>query len=299
MMATQAKYAEGSASYKVYSDTIAQRQADLERRVLADKSVTADQYSRLAALQTGGENSAQGVALDRRAADLNIPQSDIVASQAEFEGWIKQNGKLLRNSKWRGQIDGIRSMYAGLLESEGGVGSKEGLREAEAAIKKFKGDSILDQGKTFGQRFKDAFGDVASRLAPFMINLGQQAGKAMIQNVEQIDSAMTELRKVTNNSEAEYKQFRRNAAQTAVEVGTTQKELINSSADWARLGYSLSDSETLAKVSTIYTNIADGLTGGIDQGTQHMISTLKGFNKSADDAENIADVFNEVGKYIA
>lgn len=55
----------------------------------------------------------------------------------------------------------------------------------------------------------------------------------------------------------------------------------------------------MARISTIYTNIADGLEGGIDQGTQHMVSTLKGFNMSADKAEHIADVFNEVGNKYA
>ena len=66
-----------------------------------------------------------------------------------------------------------------------------------------------------------------------------------------------------------------------------------------KCGYSLSDSEGLARVSTVYTNIADGLTGGIDQGTQHLVSTLKGFNMQAKDAEHIADVFNEVGNRYA
>lgn len=67
-----------------------------------------------------------------------------------------------------------------------------------------------------------------------------------------------------------------------------------------KCGYSLSDSESLAKISTIYTNIADGLgENGIEQGTQHLVSTLKGFNLQAKDAEHIADVFNEVGNRYA
>lgn len=53
--------------------------------------------------------------------------------------------------------------------------------------------------------------------------------------VKEIDIALTELRKVTNQTEQEYKQFLNTMSQTAGVVGSTVKDLTSSAADWARL----------------------------------------------------------------
>ena len=147
----------------------------------------------------------------------------------DFLAWKNQNGRAHkaygdRISEVDDLIDNIRS---------------EGDRKK--AVEKFEelqGDVSSHQkgGMTFGQKLKESVGDLTKYISPMMImNYAKEVGKAMYKNVEQIDAGMTELRKVTNNSEAEYKQFGQNAKRTAVAVGTTQRELINSSADWARL----------------------------------------------------------------
>ena len=53
---------------------------------------------------------------------------------------------------------------------------------------------------------------------------------------------MTEVRKVrkvSEGTEAQYKSFQQTVSSTAQEIASTNKELINSSADFSRLGYSL------------------------------------------------------------
>lgn len=59
--------------------------------------------------------------------------------------------------------------------------------------------------------------------------------KQGVQYVREIDSALTELRKVTNETDASYKQFLQDMSKTASVTGSTVKDLTNSSADWARL----------------------------------------------------------------
>lgn len=56
-----------------------------------------------------------------------------------------------------------------------------------------------------------------------------------IQYVKEIDDAMTELRKVTDRTEASYDRFLDTAAKTANKVGSAIKEIVSSTADWARL----------------------------------------------------------------
>lgn len=57
-----------------------------------------------------------------------------------------------------------------------------------------------------------------------------------IQYVREIDSALTELKKVTDETEETYDRFLNTASKTAGKVGSTIKEIVSSTADWARLG---------------------------------------------------------------
>lgn len=58
-----------------------------------------------------------------------------------------------------------------------------------------------------------------------------------VQYVKEIDLALTELKKVTDETDATYKKFLKTASQTAAKVGSTVKDVVSSTADWARLGY--------------------------------------------------------------
>lgn len=59
--------------------------------------------------------------------------------------------------------------------------------------------------------------------------------KQGINHVREIDLALTELRKVTNQTEQDYKRFLQTMSQTASATGSTVKDLTSSAADWARL----------------------------------------------------------------
>lgn len=53
--------------------------------------------------------------------------------------------------------------------------------------------------------------------------------------VKEIDTALTELKKVTDETEESYDRFLNTAAKTAEKVGSTIKDVVSSTADWARL----------------------------------------------------------------
>lgn len=54
--------------------------------------------------------------------------------------------------------------------------------------------------------------------------------------IKDIDTALTELKKVTDATEESYEKFLDTAAKTADKVGSTIKDVVSSTADWARLG---------------------------------------------------------------
>lgn len=135
---------------------------------------------------------------------------------------------------------------------------------------------------------------IASTLNP--VTLLMKYVPQMVSTVKQIDSAMTELYKVTDNSEAQYSTFSAEVKSIAQEIGSTQTELINSTADFARLGYSLTEATSLSKQANLYKNVGDM---DISHATEYMISTLKAYNMSSDEANHIVDAFNEVGNNYA
>lgn len=59
--------------------------------------------------------------------------------------------------------------------------------------------------------------------------------KQGITYIKEIDSALTELKKVTDETEESYDKFLKTAAKTADKVGSTIKDVVSSTADWARL----------------------------------------------------------------
>ena len=131
-----------------------------------------------------------------------------------------------------------------------------------------------------------------------------QAFRSMFEQVKSIDSAMTELKKVTNETADSYNKFLNNAANRAKEIGTTIDGLVSSTADFARLGYGFEDAQGLAEVANIYAVVGDEVEG-VEGATESLISTMAAFKDEAnglsntDFAMSIIDKFNEVGNNFA
>ena len=118
-----------------------------------------------------------------------------------------------------------------------------------------------------------------------------------IQYIREIDSALTELKKVTDETEETYDRFLDTAAKTADKVGSTIQEVVNSTADWARIGYSLQDATTLAESTAVLLNVSEFQS--IDDATSALTSTLQAFGYVAEDSMKVVDVLNEVGNNFA
>ena len=177
-----------------------------------------------------------------------------------------------------GQLDALINSY-----------NKFNLKVQEAGLKT----------QSFGDKLKKAFANfssffTASRVIYEVISAIDQ----MIGNVSELDSAMVELRKVTDATDQEFDEFLDNASTKAVELGTTITDLVNATSDFSRLGFSLEDSEKLGQIATIYANVGDEV-NSIDEATSSLISTLKGFGLETADASAILDKFNEVGNNFA
>lgn len=77
------------------------------------------------------------------------------------------------------------------------------------------------------------------------------------------------------------------------EVSRTTAEMVSSASEFKRSGYSEEDAATLSKVSALFQNVADEEVEAGDAAS-FIVSQLKAFNFTANEAEGIIDAINEV-----
>lgn len=155
-------------------------------------------------------------------------------------------------------------------------------------------------GKT-GKSFALSMQDAARRIVQY-ISIDQvfdhliDATVDMAQNVLDIDTAMTDLKKVTDETADRYDKLLKNSAASAKELGRSVSGLVSQTADWAKLGYSVDEAEELAKISSVYANVAD-----IDDATavSDMVTAMKAYNMETSDAITIVDRLNVLSNEFA
>lgn len=116
--------------------------------------------------------------------------------------------------------------------------------------------------------------------------------KQVASTVIDLNTQITELAKVSEQSSKQIYADFDSYADIAKEVRGTISDTIAATADWSKNGYSIPDAKQLAEISQLYKNVGDGI--NIDEANESLISTSKGFQLEADQAEHIVDVFNEV-----
>lgn len=146
-------------------------------------------------------------------------------------------------------------------------------------------------GQKLSRLFKEHFQTAIAMAGVAMVKQGL---REVYNNVVDIDTSMTNLKKVTNETESAYSSFLSSASSQARELGASISDVIDSTAEWSRLGYTLDESQELANWSTVLSNIGDGIDSASDAAS-YLVSILKGFGMEADEVEHVVNVLNSVG----
>lgn len=153
--------------------------------------------------------------------------------------------------------------------------------------------------------YKSLFGQIAgdmgqevTKLSKYLVSMGGidvvwQGFQQGIESIKEMDAAMTELKKVTSDTSDVYATVEKDMYATGKDIGRDAVELTKSTADWARLGYNTQDSEKMSKWTGILMNVSEF--EQVDDATNALISIMQGFDKGADDVENVVDVLNNIG----
>lgn len=167
--------------------------------------------------------------------------------------------------------------------------------------------NVLREGGDYTQTFGEKLTGLASKFTEWfgvsqIIMQAVNTVRQMFTESVAVDTAMTELKKVTDETSTTYDNFLEGATDRAQKLGTGLSDIINSTADFARLGYSLKEATGLADAATLYKNVGDDI-DSIDDASQSIISTMQAFRGEDQDvteyANSIVDKFNAVGNNFA
>ena len=166
---------------------------------------------------------------------------------------------------------------------------KQAMAELRAQAKSLglESENLID-------KFEKLFGThLSTMITMAALHKMQDALRIVYQNVVEIDTALIELRKVSELSGKSLEKYMGRAAEQAQNLGVSISDYISSTADWKRLGYSDEDAESMATYSTLLKNVGDGI-DDVNTSSSYLISTLQGFGLLAKDAESVVDQIDKV-----
>ena len=279
----------------------------------ADAMATLVREEQLAVQEANKLTTAEANRIAKSNATADLKSVTTLAEQ--LQRFVTANSKL-------GQDNRTKDMYSGLLADleklkagmrSGGTGGATNVLNGELEqirlnmkAAKVAANELGLASKTMFERMTGAFSKfggwmmVTSALME-IVNLIHKA----TENVFELDAAMTELRKVTDETESTYSRFFENAEKRSKVIGASLVDTVTATADFARQGYNLVDAQGLAEAALVYKNVGDNIES-IDEASQSIISTMKAFYNTADsgmsktqEAMSIVDMFNEVSNNFA
>lgn len=169
--------------------------------------------------------------------------------------------------------------------------ASELMRQLISLENKF--DSTNNAAKSFLDTIKEKTwyswaGNLASMFSIYdVINLGRTG----VQVVTDLDTAFTEMKKVSDETTQSLKNFQSESFALADKVGTTAKTIQDSTADWMRLGESLNEAKKSASTSNILLNVSEF--DNISDATDSLVAMSQAYKDL--DKLTIVDKLNEVG----
>ena len=199
---------------------------------------------------------------------------------------LNENSKMSNEAK-----DKIRAYYT---EIESGNPSMSLDRIHGEIMKIYNAEVEAGRaGRTLWDTLKNSgFHQIAAQMAGMVgiydvINLGKEGFNV----VRELNTALTEMRKVSDETVQSLENYQNTTFDTADAIGTTAKQLQNSTADWMRLGESMDQAAESAKDANVLLNVSEF--DNIDEATESLVSMSQAYKDL--DKMDIINVLNNIG----
>lgn len=260
-------------------------------------------------LDPSAQNKAALIASEEKFANA-VKESNAQIEKQNLE--IKKRQAALKLQKWGKEHDAIGQNPTYAKEFQSYI-QAIGSADTKAAL-----DSIVQQtgvwtqrmelageaGQTMGTKIKNSFLRLTSYFsAASVILTGIRLGKEAFQNVVDIDTKMTELKRVTDLSAEQYSNVYDRLSVSAQKYGVQLTDLISATADWSRAGFDADTASGLAEITSVYQHISDL---DYDTASENLLTAYKGFQSELssvygdsqqgvlDAVNHISDVYNEI-----
>ena len=180
------------------------------------------------------------------------------------------------------------------VNSTGTTEAVKSVNEIDTSVKKAS-KGILTLGGDLTQTFLKVlkFGAVTSVIGAFTASITEA-----IKVTKDFDDALTDFKKVSDLSGDSLTEYTQKLGELGEATARTTTEMVQAATEFKKSGYSDNDSAQLAQVATLYQNVADSELSASDS-SAYLISQMKAFNITADDAITIIDKTNEVSNSFA
>lgn len=223
-----------------------------------------------------------------RERSINKASMEVANLKATIHDYIAEHKKLEGTDVGKSLYELLEALnQSDAPEKIGELKKKYAELRAESKKLGLESKSLLDVfEKLFGQH-------LSTMITMAALHKMQDALRIVYQNVVEIDTAVTELRKVSEYTGKSLEEYMGRAAEQAQKLGVSISDYVNSTADWKRLGYSDEDAENLATYSTLLKNVGDNI-DDVNTSSSYLISTLQGFGLLADQAEDVVNKIDAV-----
>lgn len=222
--------------------------------------------------------------------DLNQANVDMTKFKSVYERATKLEDSIANKSKYSWLIDSLNGIKASAAGCEGDVTDLSARLSGLEVEASRCGATTETLGQKLSRLFKEHFQTAIAMAGVAMVKQGL---REVYDNVLELDTAVTELKKVSKMTGDEMNEYLDRTATNARELGANISDLVSSTADWKRLGYTDKDSEELARVSALMANVGDQIDNATTA-SSYLISTMQGFGLVADDAEHLLDCMNQI-----
>ena len=276
---------ENTTNYKNIESNLT-RIAELENKINTETSQTSPDLNKInsdlkemTSLLSKSENAFNNLTKPITTLDAQIASNKTLK-------WLNENTKAAK--AMGDEFKSIAELQAKAI-TDGELQSANKLFNSKVAEAQAKGLT----GKSWTDEFKRAFTQIAEFTGMYGViqNVMQDLPREMVQNVAQVDDAMTNLRMATSVSNTEAQSLMKTYSEMGRELKVLGTDVAASSTEWLKQGKSIQEADALTRNSIVLSKIG-GLSS--EEATKTITAAMKSYNLDTDEVMGFVDQISAI-----
>lgn len=223
----------------------------------------------------------------------------------KLDDFVIKNEEIIRSNEALSQAEAmLRQQLQGVSDSAGLEEAHESLLFYQKTVKETTNISkaAAKESKSLALAQASELATLATTIRTKVLdglyNFALQQIRQIIEATKELDARLVEIRKVTDFSDSELKDFVSNIKEIGNATATSTSALLDASAVFARSGYTREQIEMLTEEAAVLRNVSDGITD-MGKSAEILISIMKAYHVPAEEARNITDQLNAISNNAA